>query len=46
MFRDILTLRPGMKIMKVSAKTGEGLAEYLQFFERRRARLSQQPRSD
>jgi hypothetical protein len=27
--------RPGMKIFELSAKSGEGMAEYLEFLERR-----------
>lgn len=34
--RNILAVRPGMEILKVSAKTGEGMAAYLQFLELRR----------
>jgi hydrogenase nickel incorporation protein HypB len=34
--RNILAVRPGMEILKVSAKTGEGMAGYLEFLERRR----------
>ncbi len=35
--RNIDSVRPGMPVMKVSAKTGAGLAEWLQFLEARRA---------
>jgi hydrogenase nickel incorporation protein HypB len=36
--RNIQAVRPGMKVFKASAKTGEGMAEFLNFLERRRAR--------
>jgi hydrogenase nickel incorporation protein HypB len=36
--RNIQAVRPGMGIFKVSAKTGEGMAEYVEFLERRRVR--------
>jgi hydrogenase nickel incorporation protein HypB len=29
-------VRPGMAVFKLSAKTGEGMTEYLEFLERRR----------
>jgi hydrogenase nickel incorporation protein HypB len=35
---NIWAVRPGMEILKVSAKTGEGLHEYLEFLERSRLR--------
>jgi hydrogenase nickel incorporation protein HypB len=35
-WRNILAVRPGMEILKVSAKSGEGMNEYLEFVERRR----------
>jgi hydrogenase nickel incorporation protein HypB len=34
--RNIQAVRPGMEILKVSAKTGEGMAAYLEFLERHR----------
>lgn len=34
--RNIQAVRPGMEIFKLSAKSGEGMAEYLEFLERRR----------
>ena len=34
--RDPPAARPGMEIFKLSAKTGEGMAEYLDFLESRR----------
>jgi hydrogenase nickel incorporation protein HypB len=34
--RNIQAVRPGMEILKLSAKTGEGMAEYLEFLESRR----------
>ena len=34
--RNIQEVRPGMEILKVSAKTGEGMNGYVQFLERRR----------
>src|ERR1700731_462886 len=36
--RNIQAVRPGMEILKVSAKTGEGMPEYVEFLERRRVR--------
>jgi len=33
--RNIQAVRPGMEILKVSAKTGEGMPEYLGFLKRR-----------
>ncbi|MCU1240367.1 MAG: hydrogenase accessory protein HypB [Candidatus Acidoferrum typicum] len=36
--RNIQAVRPGMEIFKVSAKTGEGMIEYVEFLERRRVR--------
>jgi hydrogenase nickel incorporation protein HypB len=33
---NIQAVRPGMEVFKLSAKTGEGMAEYLNFLERRR----------
>jgi Ni2+-binding GTPase involved in maturation of urease and hydrogenase len=35
---NIQAVRPGMEILKLSAKTGEGMSEYLQFLERKRPR--------
>ena len=34
--RNIQAVRPGMEVFKTSAKTGEGMAEYLEFIECRR----------
>ena len=34
--RNIRAVRPGMEIFKLSAKTGEGMTEYLEYLERRR----------
>jgi hydrogenase nickel incorporation protein HypB len=34
--RNIQAVRPGMEVFKVSAKTGEGMKDYLEFLERRR----------
>ena len=34
--RNIQAVRPGMEVFKVSAKTGEGMAEYLEFLQTRR----------
>jgi hydrogenase nickel incorporation protein HypB len=31
--RNIQAVRPGMKVFKLSSKTGEGMAEYLEFLE-------------
>jgi hydrogenase nickel incorporation protein HypB len=36
--RNIQAVRPGMQVFMVSAKTGQGMNEYLEFLERRRAR--------
>jgi hydrogenase nickel incorporation protein HypB len=36
--RNILAVRPGMEVLKLSAKTGEGMSEYLRFLERKRIR--------
>ena len=36
--RNIQAVRPGMKVFKISAKTGDGMAEYLTFLEHRRTR--------
>lgn len=38
--RNIQAVRPGMEIFKLSAKTGEGMADYLEFLERRRTSFS------
>jgi hydrogenase nickel incorporation protein HypB len=34
--RNIQAVRPGMEVFKLSAKTGEGMAEYLEYLEHRR----------
>ncbi len=34
--RNIQAVRPGMEVFKVSTKTGEGMAEYLEFLQTRR----------
>jgi hydrogenase nickel incorporation protein HypB len=36
--RNIHAVRPGMEVFKLSAKTGEGMVEFLDFLERRRIR--------
>jgi hydrogenase nickel incorporation protein HypB len=36
--RNIQAVRPGMEIFKLSAKTGEGMPEYLEYLERHRVR--------
>ena len=36
--RNIQAVRPGMEVFKLSAKTGEGMAEYLEFLESDRTR--------
>jgi hydrogenase nickel incorporation protein HypB len=36
--RNIQAVRPGMESFKLSAKSGKGMAEYLEFLERRRIR--------
>jgi hydrogenase nickel incorporation protein HypB len=33
--RNIQAVRPGMKVFKLSAKTGEGMPEYAEFLEHR-----------
>jgi hydrogenase nickel incorporation protein HypB len=38
--RNVQAVRPGMEVFKLSAKTGEGIAEYLEFLEHRRVRSS------
>jgi hydrogenase nickel incorporation protein HypB len=35
--RNIQAVRPGMKVFKVSAKSGEGMNEYLEFLAEHRA---------
>jgi len=37
MTRNMQAVRPGMEVLKLSAKTGEGMPEYLRFLERQRA---------
>jgi hydrogenase nickel incorporation protein HypB len=37
--RNIQAVRPGMQILKLSAKTGEGIAEFLGFLENQRPRF-------
>jgi hydrogenase nickel incorporation protein HypB len=37
---NIQAVRPGMDVFKLSAKTGEGMAEYLEFLEHQRVRSS------
>jgi hydrogenase nickel incorporation protein HypB len=34
--RNILAVRPAMQVFKLSAKTGDGMTEYLEFLESRR----------
>src|SRR5580704_17061168 len=34
--RNVQAVRPGMEVFKLSAKTGEGIAEYLEFLQTRR----------
>ena len=38
--RNVQAVRPGMEVFTLSAKTGEGIAEYLEFLEHRRVRSS------
>ncbi len=40
-YRNIQAVRPGMKVFKLSAKTGEGMEEYLQFLATRLAPMRQ-----
>jgi hydrogenase nickel incorporation protein HypB len=43
---NIQSVRPGMRVIRVSAKTCEGMSEWLEFLEsRRNARLAQEPGS-
>jgi hydrogenase nickel incorporation protein HypB len=37
--RNIQAVRPGMEVFKVSARTGDGMTEYLEFLEGRRKRF-------
>jgi hydrogenase nickel incorporation protein HypB len=39
--QNIQAVRPGMEILKLSAKTGEGMNEYLEFLEQKRLHLRQ-----
>jgi hydrogenase nickel incorporation protein HypB len=39
--RNIQSVRPGMQVLQVSAKTGEGLERFLQFLEAQRSTLRQ-----
>ena len=41
--RNIRAVRPGMEILKLSAKTGEGITEYLEYLELRRVRAHAAP---
>ena len=36
--RNIQAVRPGMEVFKISAKTGEGMDNYLEYLEQRRSR--------
>jgi hydrogenase nickel incorporation protein HypB len=36
--RNIQAVRPGIEVFRLSAKTGEGMTEYLEFLESRRTR--------
>jgi len=38
--QNIRAVRPGMEIFKLSSKTGEGMVEFLEYLERRRAKVS------
>ena len=38
-FDNIQAVRPGMQVLKVSAKTGEGMGDYLEFLAAQRAQL-------
>jgi hydrogenase nickel incorporation protein HypB len=42
--QNIQAVRPGMEILKLSAKTGEGLDEYLEFLQNKRLRACYAPR--
>jgi hydrogenase nickel incorporation protein HypB len=44
--RNIQAVRPGMEVFKVSAKTGEGMAVYLEFLEAGAFALARLPRSE
>jgi hydrogenase nickel incorporation protein HypB len=41
--RNVQAVRPGMKVFKSSAKTGEGIGEFLAFLESRRSQARRQP---
>jgi hydrogenase nickel incorporation protein HypB len=43
-YENIQSVRPGMKIMEVSAKTGEGMTQWMEFLETQRASSSAQGR--
>jgi hydrogenase nickel incorporation protein HypB len=43
--QNIQAVRPGMEIFRLSAKTGEGMNEYLEFLERRRQGIRQPRRA-
>jgi hydrogenase nickel incorporation protein HypB len=43
--QNIQAVRPGMEILKLSAKTGEGMNEYLEFLEHRRVGIRQPVRA-
>jgi hydrogenase nickel incorporation protein HypB len=34
-YRNIQAVRPGMQVIKLSAKSGEGMEEYLSFLKKR-----------
>jgi hypothetical protein len=38
MTRNMQAVRSGMEVLKLSAKTGEGMSEYLRFLEHKRPR--------
>lgn len=44
--RNTIAVRPGMEIFKLSAKTVEGMAEYMEFLERRNMRTHAPAGSD
>jgi hydrogenase nickel incorporation protein HypB len=44
--QNIQAVRPGMEIFKLSAKTGEGMNDYLEFLERRRQGIRQPVRAE
>jgi hydrogenase nickel incorporation protein HypB len=38
-YNNVQAVRPGMPVLKISAKTGEGMEQYLDFLTARRSEL-------